>query len=371
MEVQLKQILQSSNPAVFWDGLLYTEPDLLPFERTHIFRRTWLYLGDRTHLFQAGNVLATEVTGKSIVLTLDGANRVRAFYNVCPHRASLLCADAGSHQLKHLVCPYHGWVYDLQGDLIGTPQQERFPAPFCLEDYPLTPLWVEEWQGFIFICFDPEAPALETFLGDIPTTLAAHRTPATQLLLQKQYSVHCNWKVYHDNTLCDYHVAIAHRTTLNPVQGPIRFYEHHFTPYVNLLYTPTTSSWRSHNSVLEDLPTRNREGFLTFGIFPNLHLLAFPNGILAWIRIDPVTVETCCIALEIYGIPGLSPTEETLLQEFEAFMFEDIKIAEGVQKGYASGIYHRGPINHLEDRIAHHQQLMREFLMAGLNHATL
>jgi phenylpropionate dioxygenase-like ring-hydroxylating dioxygenase large terminal subunit len=370
MKVSLKHTIQSADPSTFFGGALYTEPELLPFEFAHIFRRTWLYLGDRTHLFQSGNVLATDVSHQSILLLQDHIDQIRAFYNVCPHRASLLCPDAGSHQLKHLVCPYHGWVYNLQGQLMGMPREEQFPDSFCLQDFPLTEVRVEQWQGFIFICFDQDAPTLSEFLGDIPTTLAGHRTTTTKLMLQKQYTVNCNWKVYHDNTLCDYHVAIAHRKTLNPVQGPVRLYEHHFNPYVNLLYTPTTPDWRSRNSVLESLPERNRQGFFTFGIFPNLHLLALPNGILAWIRLDPLTVETCVVYLEIYGIPGLSPDSEGLLQEFEAFMFEDIKITEGVQRGYASGIYHHGPINHLEDRIAHHQQLIREFLMTGLRHAT-
>ena len=87
------------------------------------------------------------------------------------------------------------------------------------------------------------------------------------------------------------------------------------------------------------LPERNRESFFTYGIFPNLHLLAFPNGVIAWIRIDPLTVDTCCVPLEIYGIPGFSPGVAELLTEFEAFMAEDMQITAGVQKGYASGAY--------------------------------
>ena len=366
MKTELKQDLLAASPTTFFGASLYCDPALIAIEQTRLFKRTWLYIGDTASLFASGNVLVQEVAGTSLVFVRDPRGRLQAFYNVCPHRASLLCSQAGNHQLAHLVCPYHGWVYSLQGELLGAPREERFPEGFRPQDFPLVAVRVEEWQGFAFVCFCPEAPPLLDYLGSIPTNLAQYRTLKTTLLVQKAYTVHCNWKVYHDNTLCDYHVAIAHRTTLSPVQGPIRFYEHSLEPYVNLLYSPTPASWRSDHKVLEHLPERNRQGFFTYGIFPNLHLLAFPDGVIAWIRIDPLTVDTCSVVLEIYGIPGFSPEPATLEEEFEAFMAEDMQITEGVQKGYASGAYRPGPVNSLEARIAHHQQLLHQFLLPGL-----
>ena len=358
--------ISRKSQSTFFAGSLYTCAALLPFEQQHIFRQTWLYVGQIETLMQSASVRAIEVAGTSILLTRSSDGSLRAFHNVCPHRAALFCPEPGHYQLKHLVCPYHAWTYNLEGNLVGVPREERFQADFCRDDYPLIPVRVEQWQDFVFVCFTDAAPSLQTFLGSIPAALNGHYTPATRLLIQKQYQVQCNWKVYHDNTLCDYHVAVAHRTTLDPIQGPVNDYQHEFDSFVNLLYTPTTSSWQSQNKILETLDDRSRSGFFTFGIFPNLHLLALPNGLIAWLRINPVTADISTVHLEIYGVPELSPPIDTLLQDFEAFMVEDIAITEGVQKGYASGAYCSGPANQLEDRITHQQQLIRQFLQAGL-----
>lgn len=366
MKASLKKAIWSTDDSKFLDALLYNEPEILSFELKHIFRRVWLYVGDIKELFEGGNVIVRDIAGTSIAIARDSDNELRAFHNICPHRAASFQSGEGCYQLKHLVCPYHGWVYNFQGQLIGVPRQEKFPENFHLEDFPLQPVRLEQWRGFVFICFDQTAPPLVEFLGEIPSTLAGHRTASTQLILKKHYTVKCNWKIYHDNTLCDYHVAITHRTTLHPLQGPTRFYQYQFNKYTNLLYTPTPKAWRQHNSVLKHLSDEGQQGFFTYGIFPNLHLLAFPNGILAWLQIEPLTVDTCVVYLEVYGVPELCPSKTTLLEEFEAFMFEDISVTEQVQKGYASNFFTPGPINQLEDRIVHHQQLIRQFLIAGL-----
>lgn len=343
---------------------LYTSPTIPPLEQTHIFHRTWLYIGDSQHL-APGTVQTIDIANRSILLVRTHTGDLRAYHNVCPHRAAAFCQASTPQPAKHLVCPYHAWVYSLDGELIGTAAQQQFPADFCLADYSLHAVRLETWADFAFICLDADAPPLAEFLSPIPETIQGYRTADTQPLIRKTYTVACNWKVYHDNTLCDYHVAVTHRHTLHKIQGPVKHYEHQFGRFVNLLYTPTTPRWRTENSTLEHLCDRNRLGLFTFGIFPNLHLLALPNGILSWIRIDPVTVDTCAIHLGIYGIPALSPPVDQLLDEFEAFMAEDIAITEQVQRGYASGVYQPGPVHPLEARILHQQEIIDKFLNAA------
>ena len=360
MKHHLDIALKKNAPEEFFSADVYTNIELLSLEKKLIFKRNWLYVGDRKQLFQENNVFVAEICNTSVLLVKTSQNSIQAYYNVCPHRASLLCSELGQHSLKQFVCPYHAWVYNLEGKLVGTPAKNQFPETFSLEDYPLKPIRCEQWEGFIFICFDDTAPPLATFLDAIPKQIQGYRQPETKQLVQKQYEVACNWKVYHDNTLCDYHVPVVHRETLNKVQGPVRYYQHYFYPYVNLLYTPITKEWQDNNPLLDTIPSEEaRYGFFTYGIFPNLHLLALPNGVLAWIRIDPQTVNTCQVHLEIYGIPNFSPTSEQLQEEFEAFMKEDMEVTELVQKGYESGGYEPGIANQLEDRILHQQRLIR------------
>ncbi len=351
---------------VFFPPHLYTDANLPPLEQANIFRKTWLYIGDIEQLFPDNNIFVTEIAEASILLIRVDQTTVQAYYNVCPHRGALLCPERGRTSQEKLVCPYHAWVYNLEGNLIGTPAQDRFPEGFSLTDYPLKPIRCEQWEGFVFICFDDAAPPLREFLGDIPKSIQGYRQPETKQLARKTYDVACNWKVYHDNTLCDYHVPIVHRETLNKIQGSVRYYDHYFDEYVNLLYTPTTKQWRKEHPVLETIPSEKaRNGFFTYGIFPNLHFIALPDGVLAWIRIDPLQVDTCQVNLEIYGLPNFSPPAEELVQDFETFMKEDMVVTELVQKGYASGGYEGGIANQLEDRILHQQALIRTFLFGN------
>lgn len=343
----------------------YTNPRWMPIEQQAIFRRAWLYVGDGKYLNQSGMVWARSVAGVPLLIVRDNAGELRAFHNVCPHRAAILSPKAGIHPCQTLVCPYHAWVYDLSGRLVGVPSQAQFPPSFQKQDFGLRSVRLETWSGFVFICFDDATPPLAEYLGSIPDYLGQHRIAATQSLVAKQYTVACNWKNYHDNTLCDYHVAIAHRTTLNQVQGPIRHYQHQLEAFVNLLYTPTAKAWQAENPVLPALKGRSREGFFTYGIYPNLHLLGLPNGLLAWLRIEPLTVESCQVTLEMYGDPAFCPPVEDLLADFEAFMQEDMVLTESVQQGYASGAYTPGPVNGLEVRIIHQQQLIWNALTAA------
>ncbi|MBT9313533.1 aromatic ring-hydroxylating oxygenase subunit alpha [Leptothoe kymatousa] len=344
----------------------YTNPAWLPIEKKHIFQKTWLYIGDSAQL-AVGQVWAKQVVGQPVVITCLGPGEFKAFHNVCPHRASLLCNQTGIHSQKHLVCPYHAWVYDLHGNLVGAPAQPKFSDTFKPENYPLSPIRLESWSGFLFICFSDDAPSLHDFLGSIPQHLGHHRRGQTRLLLSQRQVVNCNWKNFHDNTLCDYHVAIAHRHTLHKVQGPIKHYSHHLETYTNCLRTPVTPDWQAENTALPDLPKLSQTAFFTYGIFPNLHLLGLPNGMLAWLYIAPLTSNTCELRSEVYGIPELSPSIATLKADFDAFTSEDIILTENVQKGYASGAYTPGPVNQLEARIVHQQQLILDFISQTSN----
>ena len=338
----------------------YTDPAWEPVEQQQIFHQSWQYVGDAAQL-ELGQVWALTLAGRPVVISRDRAGTLRAFLNVCPHRAALLC-EAGIHTQKHLVCPYHAWTYDLAGELVGTPSRQRFPDSFDPADYDLQPVRLETWSGFMFLCFCDDAPPLVEFLGRVPRYLGQHRRAETRHLLTLRRTVACNWKNYHDNTLCDYHVAISHHHTLHPVQGPIKHYVHEFDTYVNLLRTPVTNAWRDSNQRLADLPEGAGTHFFTFGIYPNLHLLGLPDSTIIWLRIDPITAQTCHLTLEIYGIPSISPPVSTLKTDFEAFMAEDIALTESVQQGYASGTYQPGPVNQLEHRIVHQQQLIAQAL---------
>lgn len=367
----LRRIL-SEQPPTFLDPSFYTSAELLPLEQQHIFQKSWIYVGHAAKLAEPNSGMITEVADRSLLLTRTKEGTLKAFYNVCPHRGALLETTEVAKPLKCLVCPYHGWVFDSSGQLKATPEKTRFSQAIDFKKFSLKPVRLETWGPLMFVCLSESAPPLSAFLGEAYTRMAAFPMEQVVCLFEKDYTVRCNWKTFHDNSLCDYHVSIAHPNTLKDVQGLTKYYQYALDDYVNVLETPITKAWLKDHQVLDELSEPLRSQFLTFGIFPNLHVYALPNGHLFIERIEPVSVDTCQVHTEVYGIPGHDDADSLAALEtwYDELFDEDLTLTEGVQKGYASGAFSPGPINELEARIVHQQQLIRRFLLQGLKSQT-
>ena len=170
-----------------------------------------------------------------------------------------------------------------------------------------------------------------------------------------QRTLYCNWKIAHDNTLDDYHVAVAHPTTLHREQGPVRDYAHHTTALVNLLVTPHADGGCFH----------------TFGLPPWLHLITWPDGRLALLEFLPLSLDSCCMQLRLFapsaasGEPPTDAANKAWLKELLAFLDEDQTLVESAQRGYRSGLV-PGPPHGLEQRIIHWQEIYRQVLPKAL-----
>ena len=98
----------------------YTEKEFFDLEQKQVFGRNWVCVGAASQVRDSGNIIVAEVGGQSLIITRDEDGELRAFYNVCRHRGTRLCEKDGKVN-KHIVCPYHGWGYNLRGDCVGTP----------------------------------------------------------------------------------------------------------------------------------------------------------------------------------------------------------------------------------------------------------
>ncbi len=338
----------------------YTDPRWEAIEQARIFQDSWVYVGDRAQL-SPGQVWSLTVAGRSIVITCTADGQVRGFYNLCAHLAFELCPQAGIQSVNQLSCPNHVWVYGLDGQCIEAPEQEHFGEGVNGQDYALQPLRLEVWSDFLFVCFAEQGPSLAEYLGCIVGRVGAHRQENTQLLFSRSQQVACNWKTYHDRALCDDRRAVTQQAccggsdllTCHRIPETLENPGYQFGFYTNLLCTPVTADWQTANRILPGLPDGGRDHWLTYGIFPNLHLIAVPNGLLAWTRIDPLTPEACRVTLEVYGLPG-----GEFAQGFEALIDEDMAFVETVQRGYGNGQHRPGPVNQLEARVIHQQQLI-------------
>jgi phenylpropionate dioxygenase-like ring-hydroxylating dioxygenase large terminal subunit len=347
-----------SAPTTFLHPEFYTEAQWLAIEQKLIFTANWIYAGATTRLPQAGSTLTVEVAGSNIIITRTATGELKAFHNVCAHRAAPLRSNEKGDR-SCLVCPYHGWVYNLDGELTGLPGKKYLPGADNLADYRLQSVRVSEWNSLIFVCLNEFAPPLEEFLGICATVMAGYPFAQMQPFLQKSVVINSNWKAYHDNSLCDYHVNVAHRDTLKVSHGLTKFYEYDMDAYVNMLLSPADDGYRS-TLTNPPVPGIFNDATYTFGIFPNMHLYALPDGTL-WIeRVDPVTIDTCRVYTEAYTLFPDVTDAPAIDVWYDQLFGEDAALAEGVQKGYGSGMYTPGVASQLECRIVHHQNVYRQ-----------
>ncbi|MEO0752814.1 MAG: aromatic ring-hydroxylating dioxygenase subunit alpha [Pseudomonadota bacterium] len=185
---------QPSLPATW-----YRDPAHFAAEQDKIFARNWVYLCRAETVADPRSYRSFEVAGQPILVVRDRDATLRAFYNTCRHRGSILCTESQGKLTKHLItCPYHQWVYDLTGRLRGTgPMREV--AGFDKDDHPLLPVSIAEWGGFVFVNLDPDAPQFDTLYG--AETAFVANWPLSELRVGHSYSktLACNWKVFWEN----------------------------------------------------------------------------------------------------------------------------------------------------------------------------
>ena len=194
----------------------YTSEEFYRREVQTIWMKEWNFFGRADRIPNPGDYFSVDFVGVPIVVVRGKDGQVRAFSNSCRHRgAAMLRGDGNCNAIR---CPYHSWSYDFEGKLIVAPDMEQ-TAGFRLEDFPLVPLKLELWAGFIFINLDPDAGPLKDYLVDLPEVLASYNFDNMVCVRRKEYTIEANWKIYVENAMEAYHVATVHRSTLSRQKG--------------------------------------------------------------------------------------------------------------------------------------------------------
>ena len=194
----------------------YTSEEFYRREVETIWLKEWNFFGRADRIPNPGDYFTVDFVGVPIVVVRGKDGQVRAFSNSCRHRgAAMLRGDGNCNAIR---CPYHSWAYDFEGRLIVAPEMEQ-TAGFRLEDFPLIPLKLELWAGFIFINLDPDAGPLNDYLVDLPEVLASYNFDTMVCVRRKEYTLEANWKIYVENAMEAYHVPTVHRSTLSRQKG--------------------------------------------------------------------------------------------------------------------------------------------------------
>ena len=275
-----------------WDrrglpGWAYHSEALLELEKEHVFRNHWQIAGHVSDVEEAGDYLTLDVVGERALVVRGKDGEVRAFHNICRHRGSRVVADNQGNCKNALVCPFHGWVYNLDGTLRGAARPRSFPD-LDKTEFGLVPLELEVWNGLIFIRFrkGPQ-PSVAELMAPVAEELAhykfAEMVPSYGIWSQ---TTPVNWKSVRDVDNEGYHVAMAH-PALQDLYGSTYFDE----PFVNgvsrsfATYNPHAGRrWSVRNYVklapeATHLPEHLRKAWIYYGMFPNMVISVMPESV--------------------------------------------------------------------------------------------
>lgn len=327
----------------------YSDPEFHAFDAQVIFARTWQFIGRADQVKDPGDHLVAEIAGKPVITVRGNDGVLRAFFNVCKHRAGPLALDNGN--TRFLQCRYHGWIYTLEGKLRATHEMQEAegfePSGICLD-----PVYAAEWQGLVFAAVSDPGVTLATLLDGIAERIAPIELAALSSHARVTYELHCNWKVYVDNYLEGYHLPYVH-----PQLNKLLDYRN---------YTTHIAEWYSW----QQSPVSGGAGLYAAGqaqyyfVFPNLMLNILP-GRLQINQVIPISQHHCCVFFDYYYADTQSASAKKLIADDMNFsdevQREDIAICERVQQGLESGAYTAGRLSPKRESGVHHfQELVRK-----------
>ncbi|MEU4650124.1 aromatic ring-hydroxylating dioxygenase subunit alpha [Nocardia fluminea] len=201
------------------DRAIFTDEQLYRQELRRVFAPSWLFLAHTDQFHKPGDFFTTYMGEDPIIVTMDKQRRIRAYLNSCRHRgARVLRADSGA--TRNFTCTYHGWAYDLDGQLVSIPNQDGYPESFETKDWGLVEVpHVQTFHGLIFGTWNPEPPSLRDYLGDMAWYMDAmldHDDEGTVVAGGvHKWVLDGNWKLAAEQFVTDwYHVNMSHASAL-------------------------------------------------------------------------------------------------------------------------------------------------------------
>ncbi len=195
------------NQAFHLPGDYYSSAEVYALEKTKIFMQDWLCVGRVEEVENVGDYMAFHVLGEPVLVARDKNGNLNAFCNTCRHRGVEVAQGQGN--AKEFSCPYHGWLYDLSGKLIGSPYMKQHTA-FDPADCRLKPLGLDQWAGWIFVTFNPDPPPLAEFVAEYEKAFGLLRMQDCRLSSKFDLDLECNWKLVVENLQDVYHFQTLH-----------------------------------------------------------------------------------------------------------------------------------------------------------------
>lgn len=318
----------------------YTDPRWYRADLDAVIARNWTWVAHVEKLREPGSYMAVEIAGKPIAVVRDREGVLRAFYNVCKHRAHELLQGEGN--TTRIMCPYHAWTYRLDGQLVRAPETEHL-EDFATGDICLDAVRVEAFCGFVFVNLDPLARPLAEVSGDLETEIRHWAPDIDQLTFGHRltYDIRSNWKNVVDNFLECYHCPTAHKDFCDLVDMDT------YKVTTHGIYSSHMADAGSGPNSAYDVSNATVRTHAVWWLWPTTCLMRYPGrSSMIVLNIIPVgpdrTLETYDFFLETPEPDAMELDAIRYLDE--VLQVEDIGLVESVQRGMATPAFQQGRI---------------------------
>jgi phenylpropionate dioxygenase-like ring-hydroxylating dioxygenase large terminal subunit len=320
----------------------YADPQFYDLEMRHLWRKTWLHAGHVSEVPKPGSYKLFEQLGLSIILIRGMDGEIRAFHNICRHRASALLVEKQG-VARRFVCPYHSWGYSLDGGLVSVPKAYDFA---CLDKSKrgLLPVRCETMRGMIFVNLDQGAPPLAAFLAPVEQQIGDF--PLEDMVVKDVMVIEmdCNWKAAYDNFLEIYHVNTVHAKSIAPYLDSksfsISLYKNGHARFASRKRGGETIFGKGLQTP-EALATLFKEHTIALPMFPNGFTAIDPVG-FAWQTWWPVNPRKTLMVASLMGWQDDSEADrkfwEGMNVQVKSIVAEDLQLFANIQRSFDSGI---------------------------------
>jgi Rieske 2Fe-2S family protein len=330
---------------------VYTSPEIFREELERIVLRKWICAGRASLIPAAGDYFVRAIDTESVIVVRGADGAVGAFHNLCRHRGTRLCeTDRGSFT-NTIRCPYHAWTYGLDGRLLAATSMSAV-AGFAVADYPLLPVAVAEWDGFVFLSLaespEPFAASHAALMG----RFERYHIAGLQSLRRIDYNVRANWKLIFENYNECYHCPSVHPrlVKLSPANsGANDLTSGAFLGgYMEVRpgFESMSLSGKACGIPVGPLPPEDMHRVYYYSLFPNMLLSLHPDYVMVH-TLWPQSSDRTLIECEWLFHPASSENPEFDPDDAVGFWDrtnrEDWHICEQSLLGIASRAYRPGP----------------------------
>lgn len=331
---------------------VYTSPEFLAQEMTHIFAKDWLCAGRADALPTPGDYLTMTIAGEPVIVLRDKDGAIRAMSNICRHRMSKLLEGRG--HTRAIVCPYHAWTYNLDGTLRGAPAM-TLNEGFCKDQIALPQVRCTEWLGWIMVTLNPDAPAPSEALADVEKLVGYLHMETYVEAFREEFRWATNWKVLAENFMESYHLPVCHAGTIGGTVDLLKMtcpeglpaFNYHYIIKNNAL--DLTLAHPSNTTLTGD----ERRTTWLISIYPAL-LITLTPGYFWYLSLTPDGPGHVNV---LFG-GGLAPdwaADPKAKEHFDRLkaLLDDVNVedkgcVEKVYAGLRAGLSEPGPLSHLE-----------------------